>query len=64
MYLISNQQHDDVVEMLTDYVSTGSRDDDLRKQNRRRRARLFLKALMKRKPIGKEIINIINTKNK
>ena len=65
MFLISNRQHSEVVEMLTAYVATGSNADNLREQNRRRRAGLLLKALMKRKPIDSETINIINNpKNK
>lgn len=64
MYLISNRQYDEVVEMLTAYANLNDREADLRTQNRFRRARLLLKALLKRKPVGNEIINNINNKNK
>lgn len=64
MFLISNRQHGEVIEMLTDYLSRESLSDSLRQQNRFRRARLLLKALMKRMPVDKETINNINNKNK
>lgn len=66
MFLISNRQYDEVIEMLTAYVQTdGGTACNLREQNRYRRARLLIKALSKRKPIDNETINIINNpKNK
>ena len=66
MFLISNRQYDEVIEMLTAYVQTdGGTGCTLREQNRYRRARLLIKALSKRKPIDNETINIINNpKNK
>ena len=66
MFLISNRQDDEVIEMLTAYVQTdGGTGCTLREQNRYRRARLLIKALSKRKPIDNETINIINNpKNK
>lgn len=65
MFLISNRQYDEVIEMLTAYVQTDGSACNLREQNRYRRARLLIKALSKRKPIDNETINIINNpKNK
>lgn len=49
MYQISNRQFGEVLEMLRAYVSTAKAGDDLRTQNRYRRARLLIQALTKRK---------------
>ena len=49
--MISNQQHGEVIELLTDYLTKSAETDSLRQQNRFRRARLLLKAMKKRKPI-------------
>lgn len=53
MYQISNHQHGEVIELLTDYLTKSSETDNLRQQNRFRRARLLLKAMKKRKPMNK-----------
>lgn len=53
MFLISNRQHGEILEMLTDYLTKETEGDNLRQQNRFRRARLLLKSLKKRKPTDK-----------
>lgn len=64
MYLISNRQYDEVVEMLTEYVKRDNGTaSSLRDSNRYRRARLLIKALSKRKPIDNEKLTLL-TKNK
>lgn len=65
MFLISNRQYDEVIEMLTAYVQTdGGTACSLREYNRYRRARLLIKALSKRKPIECENNISNNPKNK
>jgi len=51
MYMISNHQHAEVIELLSDYLTKSTDKDSLRQQNHFRRARLLLKAMKKRKPI-------------
>lgn len=64
MYLISNRQYDEVVEMLTDYIKRSDMATSLRECTRYRRARLLVKALSKRLPIDNEKITLLTTKNK
>ena len=53
MFTISNRQYGEVIELLSDYLTKEVEGESLRQQNRYRRARLLLKALRKRNPIGR-----------
>ena len=57
MYQISNRQYDEVVEFLSAFVAMERGGENLRIQNRFRRARLLIRDLKRRKPI-------INNQNK
>jgi hypothetical protein len=60
MYQISNRQYDEVVEFLSAFVAMERGGENLRIQNRYRRARLLIKQLRKRNPVN----NSINIQNK
>lgn len=66
MFLISNRQHDEIIEMLTEYVKCDSgAASGLRERNRYRRARLLIEALSKRMQIDSEKLTLLTTpKNK